>query len=226
MSDRSMWKLLHLLYTVPPRRKPGLSYSELTKAGIDCDPDTVQPLVQSGAIEQMGDRYVLSAAAQSILRTCVVANRRWGSWDIWVDYPKVFVVMPFSEPWSRDVYSKMIRPAVKEAGLECVRGDTSLRVGDLTQNIWNEVLQAGVIVADVSALNANVFYELGLAHALGKEVFIFKRKDAKIPADFGGAHYYEYELQNLRVAKKLLRDQLKALASAYKFHEVKAIRGN
>ena len=85
-------------------------------------------------------------------------------------------------------------------------------------------MQAGVIVADVSALNANVFYELGLAHALGKEVFILKRKDAKVPADFGGSHYYEYELENLRAAKKLLREELKAIASENNFQEVKALR--
>ena len=219
-----MWKMLHLLYTLPPRQQPGLSYPELARAGVDCDPDTIQPLIQSGVLQQHGGRYVLSHAALTILGACLVANRRWSMKDVWVDYPKAFVVMPFSEPWSDEVYGELIRPAVEGAGIECVRGDKSLRVGDLSQNIWNEILQAGVIVADVSALNANVFYEVGLAHALGKEVFILKRGDAKVPADFGGAHYYEYDLRDLGGAEKKLRGELEAMASENKFSEVKALR--
>src|ERR1041385_8911654 len=100
MSDRSQWKMLHLLYTLPPWAEPGLSHSELLNVGIDCQPDTINPLITAGAVRQYGDRYVLSETAISILTTCVVANRRWAGKDIWVDYPKAFVIMPFSESWS------------------------------------------------------------------------------------------------------------------------------
>jgi hypothetical protein len=121
--------------------------------------------------------------------------------------------MPFSEPWSKDVYEQMLKPAIEEAGLEYVRGDTSVRVGDLTSNIWNDILVAGLVVADVSALNANVFYELGLTHALGKDTFILKHKGVSVPADFGGAHYYEYELSNLHRAQEVLSKELMTWAS-------------
>jgi len=104
-----------------------------------------------------------------------------------VDYPEAFVIMPFSEPWSDRLYSDMIEPAVKAAGLDCVRGDTAVRVGDLARNIWDAIMRAGVVIAEVSVPNPNVFYELGLAHALGKDRFILKHGTAKLPADFGGA---------------------------------------
>lgn len=224
MSSRSQWKMLHLLYTLPPSAQEGLSYQELYEVGIDCGPDTFQPLLQAGAVVQQNDRFVLSHMASAMLTQFVVANRRWTGRDIWVDYPKVFVIMPFSQNWSDRVYEELIKPAVDGAGLECVRGDHSVRIGDLAQDIWNEILQAGMLVADVSALNSNVFYEIGLAHSLGKEVFILKQKDAKVPADFGGAHYYEYELDDLKAGCSLLREELDKFSKEQFFTQVKSLR--
>ena len=223
MSDRESWKMLHLLYTLKPGI-PGLSAAELDHAGVDCGPDTIQPLVEAGAVVYGNNCYSLTEGAQKILQSCVVANRRWSGKDMWVDYPQVFVVMPFGEPWSDDVYQKMIKPAVEGANFTCVRGDTALRVGDLTQTIWSALMQAGLIVADVSVPNVNVFYEIGLTHALGKDVFLLKQKTARVPADFGGAHYYEYELGQLDAGREQLRDEIEKWARENRTDGVKAIR--
>jgi hypothetical protein len=224
MSDRAMWKMLHLLYTLRPDRQ-GLDASELADVGVDCGPDTIHPLEASGVVSRSGGMYSLTEAARRILGTCVVANRRWASVDTWADYPSAFVVMPFREPWSDRVYRQLIEPAVAGANLECIRGDALVRVGDLTQNIWGALLRAGVIVADVSALNANVFYELGLAHALGKDTVVLKQADSRVPADIGGAHYHEYDLQSLEVSREWLRAELAQWARDNRSIEVKALRG-
>ena len=226
MSNRSIWKMLHLLYTAPPGRQPGLSLQQLLSAGLDCDDDTYYPLLSSGAVRREGDQFALGDAARAILKHCVVANRNWEGGDMWVDYPKAFVIMPFSQPWSNEVNERLIKPALKFAGVSYARGDTRPRVSELTRNIWNELLHAGVVVADVSALNANVFYELGLAHALGKEVFILKQKGVQVPADFGGAHYHEYELGDLPGAVAELGDGLRTFADENMFAAVEAIRGS
>ena len=223
MSDRAMWKMLHLLYTLPPGRK-GLTDRELNAVGIDCYSDTVDPLLQSDVVHQRRNEYSLSPAARELLRTCVVANRRWPSDDLMVDYPTAFVVMPFREPWSNAVYNQMIRPAVLSAKLKCVRGDTVVRIGDLTKNVWGAIMKAGIIVAEVSAPNANVFYELGLGHALGKDAILLKEKSAKLPADFGGAHYHEYELHSLGRARKWLKTELTTWAKINRSTAVKALR--
>jgi hypothetical protein len=225
MGEREMWKMLHLLYTAPPGQQPGLSLGELISAGLNCNEDTYDPLLKSDAVLRNGDRFSLSTAASAILRSCVVANRKRQGVDVWVDYPKAFVIMPFSKDWSNKVKEGLIKPALAGADLEYVRGDTSPRASELTENIWNDLLQAGVIIADISATNANVFYELGLAHALGKVVFILKQKDADVPADFGGAHYYEYDLNDLEAGMKELRDGLKAYALKNRFAAVKNIYG-
>lgn len=204
MSTRESWKMLHLLYTLQPGT-PGLSAHELAEAGVDCGPDAILPLVDGEAAVFENGFYSLTKAARTIVRTCIVANRRWPGRDMWVDYPEVFIIMPFSEPWSDDVYEKMIQPAAEGASLLCTRGDTPPRVGDLTQTIWDALMKAGLIVADVSVVNANVFYEIGLAHALGKDTFILKQEDADIPADFGGSHYYEYKVNQLSAGRSMLQ---------------------
>ena len=225
MGNREIWKMLHLLYTAPPGPQPGLSLQELLSAGLDCNHDTYSPLTLSGAVLRDNDRFCLSPSAIELLKDCVVANRKWEGFDIWVDYPKAFVIMPFSKRWSRKVEEKLIKPAIDGADLKYVRGDTSPRADELTKNVWNELLRAGVIIADISALNANVFYELGLAHALGKEVFILKQKDASVPADFRGAHYYSYDLNDLEAGMKKLRNGLKTFVKNNAFAGVKNIRG-
>jgi hypothetical protein len=224
MSDRSMWKMLHLLHTLPPGQN-GLNDKQLADAGIYCGGDTINPLVSSGAVLYQAGLYTLSDPARRILETCVVANRRWSSDDMWVDHPSVFVVMPFSEPWSDSVYRAMIKPAIVEAGLRCIRGDQIARVGDLAQNIWGSLLHAGIVVAEVSVPNPNVFYELGLTHALGKDAILLRQVNSKIPADFGGAHYHEYDLPALDAGKDWLRDHLEQWAEDAKSNVVKAILG-
>lgn len=220
MSDRSQWKMMHLLYGT---RRPSLSLDELTAAGIDCYPDTIMMLETTGLVRRRGARYSLAKQAVTMAGNFVIAQPRWPGADLRVDYPQAFVIMPFSQPWSDLVYQQMIRPAVEAAGLACVRGDDPVRVGDLMQTVWDAILVSGVMIAEVSALNANVFYELGLAHALGKDTFILKQKGSTIPADFGGAHYYEYDLNDLAAGQALLEMELRQWATVNRVQGVKAL---
>ena len=159
MSDRKIWKMLHVLRDLKTGQT-GLAAAELNAVGVDCNDDSVLPLVDSQAVTLQGGIYSLTPAARTILNHCIVANKQRPGDDLRVDYPSAFVVMPFSESWSDPVYERLIKPAIEGAALQCIRGDTVLRIGELTSNLWNALMRAGLVVADVSALNANVFYEL------------------------------------------------------------------
>jgi hypothetical protein len=213
MSERKSWKMLHMLYTLKPTIE-GLHWSVLCNAGVDCGPDTIDPMVHDKAvIVDKNGNYKLSTAARKIMQCCVLANRRWTGKDMRVDNPEIFVVMPFREKWSKDVFNKMIKPAIVGAKFNCVRGDELPRVGDLTQTIWSSLMEAGLVIADVSVPNPNVFYEIGLTHAIGKDTFILKQKDSTVPADFGGSHYYEYDLSDLKTGRKILQQEIKKWAA-------------
>jgi hypothetical protein len=224
MSDRSMWKMLHLLYTLRPGQT-GLTDQQLDAAGVDCGPDTIFPFEASGVVIRQGATYSLSECARRILGSCVVANRRWSGDDMWVDHPSAFVIMPFGEPWSSAVFQDLIAAGARAAGLDCVRGDMIVRVGDLGRNIWGALLRAGIIIADVSALNANVFYELGLAHALGKDTVILRQRGSAIPADIGGAHYHEYVLDDLDAGAQWLANELRTWSADNRSAAVRALLG-
>jgi nucleoside 2-deoxyribosyltransferase len=63
-------------------------------------------------------------------------------------------------------YQNVIKPAVEAAGLKCVRADEIQHAGVIDKPMYEQLLQADLVVADVSTMNPNAFYELGVRHAL------------------------------------------------------------
>jgi hypothetical protein len=204
---------------------PTINIQDLVQAGVHYDSDTIYPLEQAGIVRRAGYEYGLTDVTREMLRRFTVAEGPETRLDFRVDYPQAFVVMPFSQPWSNDVYNQFFKPGIENANFSSIRGDAIVRFGDLSKNVWNSITQAGVVVAEVSVPNPNVYYELGLAEALGKPTFLFKQKDVSLPADFGGAHYYEYDLKDLSNARQLLTDELVKLANEAdrRFFGVKAL---
>src|SRR5262245_9153828 len=63
-------------------------------------------------------------------------------------------------------YNYIIKPAVTAAGLKCVRADEITHSGPIDVPMYEQLLDADVVIADVSTSNKNAFYELGVRHAL------------------------------------------------------------
>jgi tetratricopeptide (TPR) repeat protein len=63
-------------------------------------------------------------------------------------------------------YKNMIKPAVEAAGLRCIRADEIVHSGLIDVPMYEQLLNADVVVADLSTSNKNAFYELGVRHAL------------------------------------------------------------
>src|SRR5579864_1530798 len=95
--------------------------------------------------------------------------------------PFVFVLMPFDG--FSDVYTFGIRGAAEDAGAYAERVDDQLFTGGILDRIFNQINKADVIVADMTGRNANVFYEVGYAHALGKIVLLVTQRVEDIPFD-------------------------------------------
>ena len=80
-----------------------------------------------------------------------------------------FVVMPYGTKEQINfnrVYSDLIKPALEGAGFEVFRADEEMRAGDIRTDMFQELLLADLVVADLSIDNPNVWYELGVRHAL------------------------------------------------------------
>ncbi|MGA7178503.1 MAG: TRAFs-binding domain-containing protein [Thiobacillaceae bacterium] len=80
-----------------------------------------------------------------------------------------FVAMPFGVKAGIDfnrVYEDYIRPGLESAGLKVFRADQEQRAGDIRTDMFQELLLADLVVVDLSIDNPNVWYELGVRHAL------------------------------------------------------------
>lgn len=83
-------------------------------------------------------------------------------------------------------YENLIKPAVEDAGLECVRADEIVHSGVIDVPMYQQLLLADVVVADVSTANCNAFYELGVRHALRPFTTVIISEDKfKFPFDIG-----------------------------------------
>lgn len=103
-----------------------------------------------------------------------------------------FVLMPFTTEFSEDVFSRIKDICRKGHGITALRADGLSASEVIIDSIWDHVVKARFIVADLTNKNANVFYELGLAHALGKYVILITQ-DPSLPFDVAGIRCLPYK---------------------------------
>ena len=114
-----------------------------------------------------------------------------------IGLPHAFVVMPFGRKKGPDgrwidfnsIYQQLIKPALEQAGFESFRADEETVSGDILSDMFHELLLADLVLADLSIDNANVYYELGVRHAL--------RKRGMVHIQCGRA-YMPYDIFNVR----------------------------
>ena len=85
-----------------------------------------------------------------------------------------FVAMPFGTKPDPDgkpidfnrIYDELLRPALERVGLDVIRADEEQRAGDIRVDMFQELLMADLVLVDLTLDNPNVWYELGVRHAL------------------------------------------------------------
>jgi O-acetyl-ADP-ribose deacetylase (regulator of RNase III) len=114
---------------------------------------------------------------------------------------RCFVIMPFGEKADSGllidfdrIYDEMIRPAVEETNLECIRCDQIAEAGSIHRDMFEHICNDEVAVVDITSLNPNVFYELGVRHALCERVTVMiRRKGMTSPFNVSGMRTIEYD---------------------------------
>ncbi|MDX2152760.1 MAG: hypothetical protein SFV54_18605 [Bryobacteraceae bacterium] len=132
---------------------------------------------------------------------------------------QAFVVRPFSVKENIDferVHNELIEPALKRA--EIAGGTTGeiLEAGNIREDMFQLLLLADLVVADISIHNANVFYELGIRHALrGRQTVLLRaRVTIDVPFDLKTDRYISYDPQNPAAALPDLFDALQQTKSS------------
>ncbi len=143
-----------------------------------------------------------------------------------------FVVMPF-QPQLHYTYLYLKDHIQKRfPDLACKRGDDEVFTRPLLESIAEYIKQADVVIADCTGRNPNVFYELGMAHALEKPVILITADEvAHAPADIRAFEFIRFAegpqafLDKLdRAIRRVLGDQFDALYACVSalFDEFKA----
>lgn len=105
-----------------------------------------------------------------------------------------FVIMPFRDELNK-FYNDIIKPtAMSIPEMQCLRADEIYDNKAIIDDIWEGINEAKVLIADLTGRNANVFYELGLAHARGKEVILIAQTEDDIPFDLLHLRHIIYSL--------------------------------
>ena len=106
---------------------------------------------------------------------------------------KCFVIMPFSstnsctdEQWS-DIFENMIKPAVEGSGFDYECTKANLVIGNIIRDILDNLNKADIVLADMTDRNPNVFYELGVRHAVRNATILITQDMEHVPFDL--RHY-------------------------------------
>jgi len=127
-----------------------------------------------------------------------------------------FVVMPFVKPIG-DHYEKIYTTAIAKAGLRPIRADNEIfGTGKIMDQIWSGINAARILVAELTTRNANVFYELGLAHALRKPVVLVCSNEADVPFDLHHIRVIYYDVNDPFWGEKLIAKVAENILSALK----------
>jgi hypothetical protein len=124
----------------------------------------------------------------------------------------IFMIMPFRDRFNA-IYNDMIRPVVANLNLTIKRGDdfTSTQ-GSIIAEVWAAIYGCKLVIAETTEVNANVYYELGIAHTLGKPAILLtqtKQVD-QLPFDIRHLRFLVYE-DSIVGGEKLERDLHKSI---------------
>ncbi|MHB0864781.1 hypothetical protein ACYCS5_26930 [Paenibacillus sp. SEL3] len=110
-----------------------------------------------------------------------------------------FIVMPISDAEGYEkghfgrVYEHIIKPACELAGFEPIRADDVKHTNAIILDIIKKIIEADMVLCDLSSRNPNVLYELGIRHAFNLPVVLIKDKITPRPFDISALRDVEYD---------------------------------
>lgn len=154
----------------------------------DFSATSIRILEGSSSLLNNSYRFLFQRRFKAMIVNPIFQNR-----DTRINPDSVFIIMPFSEKWSNEIWEQVLRPAVQEMGMTPVRAD-DLYGQNIMEDVWQGILKASIIICDTTGRNPNVFYELGIAHALGKKVLLLAQNMDDIPFDLRALRHIKYQV--------------------------------
>lgn len=173
-------------------------------------------LEEAGLIEEHagGKRRILDVSVAGETGSGDAAIRKLGKEAKVEAGDTCFVVMPFGDPIGK-YYESIYDPAIRKAGLTPVRADADIfATGKIMDQVWRGIRAAKVLVAELTTRNPNVYYELGLAHALEKPVVLVSSNEEDVPFDLQHIRVIYYDVTDPFWGDKLISKVAENILSA------------
>ena len=128
------------------------------------------------------------------------------------------IVPASAEPYQVDyerVQRELIDPAMRAAGIDGATTEVIIEAGNIREDMFQLLAHADIVIADISLHNANVFYELGVRHALRpRRTFMIRFTGDEVPFDIKTDRYLGYDRDNPGASVAALSAGLKATLAA------------
>lgn len=132
-----------------------------------------------------------------------------------------FVICPIGEEgteirvWSDLTFEYIIKPVVEQFGYKAVRANDIKQSGMITSQIIEQLIEAPLVIADLTSNNPNVFYELAVRHIVQKPYLQMIKTGQSIPFDINGMRtiFFDIDLKQADDAKIELSNQIESIES-------------
>ena len=213
--DRDMVNCLHYLYQLGELTPTQLNENDPRKRLFWCVPDTGHPLQGREIVitDPQTGFWKLAPGIFDLIDMLESQLRSMPKPDYALGYPisaairaqgkmrPAFLAISYAPAF--EPVKLAVREAAVSANFECeVTGDLAA-AGNIMDQVWQGIRGADAVVADITGENPNVFYEIGLAHALGKEVILISQK-SEAPFDIRSSRRFTYDSSDLESLKTKL----------------------
>jgi len=137
---------------------------------------------------------------------------------------KVFFVTPIGADDSSDrkraddVMNHVLLPALSNS-FEIIRADKIVKPGSITQDVIEHVYESDLVVADLTGLNANVMYEVGIRHSFNRPIIQIAQNGQKLPFDIASERMIFFDVTSLSSVSEAISRISEAAASAVEHAE-------
>ena len=166
----------------------------------------LESLTEANLLEKHGDKVrVIDVSKGSPVQSDTAATlTKLGKEAKVSEGESCFVMMSFGAPVG-GYYTTIYEPAIAKAGLRAVRADDDMfTTGKIIDQIFSGITSARILVAELTGRNPNVFYELGLAHALEKPVVLVSSNEQDVPFDIHHIRVIYYDVKDPFWGAKLI----------------------
>lgn len=126
---------------------------------------------------------------------------------------RAFVLMPFDSEFDM-IFNELVKPALEEVGYDVKRADSIANQQNILKDVVRGIAEADLVVADLTSVNPNVFYELGISHAMQKDTVLLTQSIEDVPFDLKSYRVIKYSVHFHEALK--LPQELKEIAEKAK----------